>query len=72
MKIVLTYNKKWDWYDTLCVVFAGASNLLLAQIFLWGFWGLILVGGVLGCSAPHLAALLRRPPQDFESNTEKS
>ena len=71
MKIVLTYTRKWDWYDTLCVVFAGASNLLLAQIFLWGFWGLILVGGVLGFLAPHLAALLRHPPKDFDSNAEK-
>jgi len=71
MKIVLTYTRKWDWYDTLCVVFAGAITMWLAKTFLWGFFGSFMIGGVLGFLAPHLAAMLRHPPKDFDSNTEK-
>jgi hypothetical protein len=71
MKIVLTYTRKWDWYDALCIVFATAITVWIAKILMWGLLGIFMIGGLLGFLAPYLAALLRHPPQDFDSNTEK-
>lgn len=64
MKLVFTYTKEWDWYDALCIVFAGALCMWISKSLILGLWPSLLIGAVLGMLSIHMAAFLRPPPKD--------